>query len=141
MLKTLLPPNDPYLNHVRVIKRLKEELEKYEYLIVGFDFDDTVYDYHQKGYTYNGVIDLLKEAKSLGFILCLYTVEPDPDKLKWKIDYCKNLGIEPDYVNKSPVMIGTTKPFFNILLDDRAGLYCSYIALKEIIEYANSKSN
>lgn len=132
-------PSDPYCSHARVMHRLKEELKKYEFLIIGFDFDDTIYDYHNKGYSYNDVINLLKQAKSLGFILCLYTVEPDKEKLQWKINYCKNLGIEPDYVNKSPVMIGTTKPFFNILLDDRAGLYCSYLALKEIIQYANSE--
>ena len=132
-------PTDPYCNHARIIDRLKNELEKYEFLIVGFDFDDTIYDYHNKGYTYDYVINLLKEAKELGFILCLYTVELDPDKLEWKINYCKNLGIEPDYVNKSPVMISTTKPFFNVLLDDRAGLYESYCTLKEIINYANSK--
>lgn len=134
-------PSDPYCNHARVINRLKEELEKYEFLIIGFDFDDTIYDYHKKGYTYDGVINLLRKAKELGFILCLYTVEPDSHKLTWKISYCTNLGIGPDYINKSPVMIGTTKPFFNILLDDRAGLYSSYLALKEIIEYAESKSN
>lgn len=103
--------------------------------------DDTIYDYHQRGYTYDYVIGLLRKAKEIGFILCLYTVEPDPNKLQWKIDYCTNLGIEPDYVNKSPVMMRTSKPFFNILLDDRAGLYGSYLALKEIIDYANSKSN
>lgn len=127
--------SDPYCNSINVIERLKSEYKKYEFLIIGFDFDDTIYDYHQKGYKYNKVINLLREAKDLGMILCLYTVEPDPKKLQWKIDYCKDLGIEPDYVNKSPVMVGTTKPFFNILLDDRAGLYSACIELENIIDY------
>lgn len=135
----MMPINDPYYSHSRVIDRLKEELKKYEFLIIGFDFDDTIYDYHKKGYSYDNVINLLKTSKELGFVLCLYTVEPDPNKLKWKINYCKELGIEPDYVNKSPVMIGTSKPFFNILLDDRAGLHSACLELKGIIEYVMSE--
>ncbi len=36
-------------------------------------------------------------------------------------------------------MIGTSKPFFNILLDDRAGLHSACLELKGIIEYVISK--
>ena len=63
------------------------------------------------------------------------------DWLKWKIDYCKHFGIEPDYVNESPLIKGTKKPFFNLLLDDRAGLEEAYTLLVNVIDYANSKSD
>lgn len=131
----------PYCSAERCFERLKREVEKYEYLIIGFDFDDTIYDYYKKGYDYSDVINLLKECKELGFILCLYTVEPSPEKLQWKINFCKELGIEPDYVNKSPVMMSTTKPFFNVLLDDRAGLESAYLLLKRVVEYATRSSS
>lgn len=35
--------------------------------------------------------------------------------------YCFHFGIKVDYINESPIM-NTRKPYYNILLDDRAGL-------------------
>ena len=108
---------------------------------MGFDFDNTIFDIHNNGGNYSDVINLLRECKKLGFILCLYTAELREDWLKWKVQYCGHFGIEPDYINESPLLQGTKKPFFNILLDDRAGLESAYETLKTVIDYANSKSN
>lgn len=121
------------------VERLKKEFDTHGKLVVGFDFDNTIFDVHNRGGNYSKVIEILQECKRLGFILCLYTAELREDWLKWKVDYCKHFGIEPDYVNESPLIPGTKKPFFNILLDDRAGLESAYITLKRTIEYANSK--
>ena len=122
------------------ITRLVKEYETHGKLVVGFYFDNTIFDVHNNGGNYSMVIGLLKKCKELGFILCLYTAELREDWLKWKIDYCKHFGIEPDYVNESPLLPGTKKPFFNILLDDRAGLESAYLILKHVVDYANSKS-
>lgn len=51
-------------------------------------------------------ITLLQKCKKLGFVLCLYTAESREDWLKWKVDYCKHFGIEPSYVNASPLLGG-----------------------------------
>ena len=123
------------------VERLYNEFKTHGKLVVGFDFDNTIFDVHNNGGSYKCVIDLLKECKKLGFVLCLYTAELREDWLKWKVDYCKHFGIEPDYVNESPLLPGTKKPFFNILLDDRAGLESAYKILKQVVDYANSKSN
>lgn len=123
------------------VERLKKEYETHGKLVVGFDFDNTIFDVHNNGGNYSEVITLLQQCKKLGFILCLYTAELREDWLKWKVDYCKHFGIEPDYVNESPLLPGTKKPFFNILLDDRAGLESAYQTLKQVVEYANSKSS
>lgn len=132
--------NHPFFN-AGATERLIKEYETHGKLVVGFDFDNTIFDVHNNGCNYSDVINLLRECKRLGFVLCLYTAELREDWLKWKIGYCKHFGIEPDYVNESPLLPGTKKPFFNILLDDRAGLESAYITLKEVVEYANSKSN
>lgn len=132
--------NHPFFN-AGAIERLIEEYETHSKLVVGFDFDNTIFDVHNNGCNYSDVIKLLKDCKKLGFILCLYTAELREDWLKWKIDYCKHFGIEPDYVNESPLLPGTKKPFFNILLDDRAGLESAYTILKTVVDYANSKSD
>lgn len=123
------------------ISRLVKEYETHGKLVVGFDFDNTIFDAHNNGGNHSSIIKLLQECKKLGFILCLYTAELREDWLKWKVDYCKHFGIEPDYVNESPLLPGIKKPFFNILLDDRAGLESAYQTLKQVVEYANSKSS
>ena len=130
----------PFFNFGALV-RLKKEYESHGKLVVGFDFDNTIFDVHNNGRNYSAIITLLQECKKLGFILCLYTAELREEWLKWKIDYCKHFGIEPDYVNESPLLPGTKKPFFNILLDDRAGLESAYNTLKEVIIYANIKSD
>lgn len=121
------------------IERLKKELDTHGKLVIGFDFDNTIFDVHNRGGSYKEVIDILKQCKDHGWILCLSTAELREDWLQWKVNYCKHFGIEPDYVNESPLLKGTKKPFFNLLLDDRAGLQSAYIILKNVLNYADSK--
>ncbi len=121
------------------INRLKSEYDKYKKLVIGFDFDNTIFDMHNTGGDYSMVISLLQECKKLGFILCLYTADLREDWIEWKVKYCKHFKIDPDYINESPLLSGTKKPFFNLLLDDRAGLESAYIILHNIVTYANSK--
>ena len=91
----------------------------------------------QVGLYWQGLIhDLSKFSR-----IELNTSESNEEKLKWKIQYCKHFGIEPDYVNESPLLPKTKKPFFSLLLDDRAGLESAYNILFNIVSYANFKSN
>lgn len=128
-------------NDYNCIKRLEKELNTYGNLVIGFDFDNTIFDVHNIGGNYKDIIDALKDCKSKGWTLCLFTSELDEKWLKWKVDFCKHYGIEPDYVNESPLLKGTKKPFFSLLLDDRAGLQSAYIILKSVLNYAESKLN
>lgn len=126
-------------NDEESIKRLIDEYEKHKKLVIGFDFDNTIFDVHNKGVNCTDVIRKLQMCKELGFILCLYTAELREDWLKWKVDYCKHFGIEPDYINESPLLQGTKKPFFNLLIDDRAGLQSSINILSNLLSYVNIK--
>lgn len=123
-------------NRKKLVERLLEKYHKENGLIIGFDFDHTIFDYHNEGGDYSCVIDLLKVCSELGFTMCLWTTEPNEEKLSWKIDYCKELGIKVDYVNESPVkkFKHCVKPYFNILLDDISGLEEAYYILGETIE-------
>lgn len=47
-------------------KRLLEEYKKYGKLIVAFDYDNTIFDYHNNGGDYSCVIELLKRCARLG---------------------------------------------------------------------------
>lgn len=123
---------DTYLDDRNAIERLKEDYNKNGNLVIGFDFDDTVFPYHDT--KTDMVIDLLRQCKELGFTLCIWSTCERSTDIKYKVYISEKMGIKPDYVNESPLMSGTIKPYFNILLDDRAGLASSYNILKKTIE-------
>ena len=119
--------------------KLIEEYEKYHNLIIGFDFDNTICGLDNE--SISKVILLLQECKKLGFTLCLYTISTSEEWLAWKVKYCEYFGISPDYINDSPVLRGNRKPFFNILLDDRAGLNEACICLENVVNYIQNHGN
>lgn len=118
---------DRYLDLNESVKRLVADYKKHNNLFVAFDFDNTVFDYFGTGETYPKLEVLLRFLKSKGFKLILFTGN-EGEKLQGIVRYCKEHGYEPDFVNESPVM-KTTKPYYNILLDDRAGLNDAYQTL------------
>ena len=47
---------DPYLNDDMCIDRLVENWRLHNGIIIAFDFDNTIFDYYDKGYRYDKVI-------------------------------------------------------------------------------------
>lgn len=115
---------DRYLAISECVNRLVLDYKKHGNLFIAFDFDNTVFDYHKVGDTFPKLENLLRFLKLNNFNLILFTGNED-DKLIEIIDYCKSNGYEPTYVNENPIM-KTRKPYYNILLDDRAGLNDAY---------------
>ena len=109
-------------NKERCKERLLREYKTHGNLVIAFDFDSTVYDYYKEGTDYSDIINLLLKSQELGFTLILFTVENNIANLQDKIDYLHGLGIHPKYINESPLFSGSAKPYYNLLLDDRAGL-------------------
>ena len=64
---------DYYLNSGNSSVRLLDEYNNYGTLVVAFDFDDTVYDFHSKGRMYTDVITLLQNLKSINCYLICWT--------------------------------------------------------------------
>jgi hypothetical protein len=123
---------DRYLNYEQVLNRLLDQYQEHGNLIIAFDFDNTVFDYENDGDTFPKLEKLLRFLKSLGFHLMLYTGN-EGKRLEEIVKYCKKRRYEPNYVNENPLM-KTRKPFWNILLDDRAGLKETY---KTVIDFLN----
>lgn len=119
--------SDRYLNNWECVNRLVSDYKKHNNLFVSFDFDNTVFDYFGTGETYPKLESLLIFLKEKGFNLILFTGN-EGDKLQDIVKYCKDHGYAPDFVNENPIM-KTTKPYYNILLDDRAGLNDAYQTL------------
>jgi hypothetical protein len=140
---------DFYLNDNNVVNRLVEEWNKYGKIIIAYDFDNTVYDYNNKGYTYNYVIELLQECSELGAYYVVFT-SCEEDKFSFIKEYLKEKKIPFDKINENIDMIPFKgrKIYYNILLDDRAGLKSAHDNLritlgniyldKAITEYDNS---
>ena len=122
-------------NFERCKKRLLEEYKTYGNLIIAFDFDNTVFDYKGLGDDYSDIIQMLKACKDKNMTLVLFTVCTDPNELQKKIVYLNECGIKPDYINTSPIFEGSAKPYYNLLLDDRAGLEEAVQLLKFILQY------
>lgn len=62
-----MPKLDHYFDTQNCVDRLMADYRKHNNLIVGCDFDDTVFDFHKKGHTFNEVISLLRDVKLLTF--------------------------------------------------------------------------
>lgn len=127
-----------YYNEQRCMTRLLDDFLKHGNLVIAFDFDNTIYDYHEIGCTFNDVICLLKECSELGFTMVLFTANEGKEKLDFCKEYCLKNGIRVDYINESPIM-KTRKPYYNILLDDRAGLESAYKTLKAVVSNIKSE--
>ena len=137
-------------------ERLMAEYLKYDTLYIGFDFDNTIWNYDKYHNAYDSsntdarfdeVVELLKLCKQAGMKLCLWTSCWSDEEESLKADICKDWGIEVDYINCSPLSPGAKKPHFNVLLDDKSGLEEVYHILSKLLlmiatfNYIEDKSN
>ena len=123
---------DFYLKKENTFERLLREYKKYDSLVVAFDFDNTVYDFHQKGLNFTDVITLLQNLKKIGCYLIIFTANEDEDFVK---KYCKDNQIPFDTINENPPFhqSKSRKIYYNILLDDRAGLHETFTHLTKLV--------
>ena len=124
-----------------MIERLYKGYLKYGTLYIAFDFDNTIWDYDKFGDNYEDnpdavhwdIVELLRGCKKIGLKLILWTSCPKIEDEITKNDLCRAWGIEPDYINCSPLSPGAKKPHFNLLLDDRAGLESAVQMLTKLL--------
>jgi hydroxymethylpyrimidine pyrophosphatase-like HAD family hydrolase len=130
---------DFYLNSKNSSNRLIDEYKKYGSLVVAFDFDDTVYDFHKKGKIYNDVMNLLRELKAINCYLICWTGQEDKD---FVMAYLKEHNIPFDAYNENPPFHKSTsrKVYANVYLDDRAGLKQVYDELKDLVITVKTKN-
>ena len=121
---------DPFLNDLKCIKRLVNEWVTHKSLIIAYDYDNTVFDYHGIGYQFNDIISLLQECKKYGAKFIVFSCSP-PDRYEEMTKYLIDNDIPWDTINQNIIELhgGQGKVFYNILLDDRAGLKSAYSVL------------
>ena len=124
---------DEYLVANASFLRLLKEYNEHKSLVIAYDFDNTIYDFHNKGVSYQNVIELLRELKRINCICICFTANEDTEFVK---NYCKINAIPLDKLNENPDFFKSksNKIYFNALLDDRAGLIQVYTELNLLIK-------
>ncbi|AEZ50190.1 haloacid dehalogenase type 3 [Bacillus phage BCPG3] len=126
---------DYFMIEDNAVNRLLHEWWTYGQIVVAYDFDNTVFDYHSEGHDYSEVIELIHELNEAGAYLMVYTARPD-DQLDFVAKYLSEQRIPFDSINKTPEFIPfgeNKKLYYNILLDDRAGLESAVKILKRVL--------
>jgi len=123
---------DFYLNPENSFNRLVEEYKQYKSLVVAFDFDDTVYDFHKKGRIYSDLVELLRKLKAINCYLICWTGQENIEFVK---TYLTDNNIPFDSINQNPPFHKSTskKVYANVYLDDRAGLKQVFDDLNNLI--------
>ena len=136
---------DPYLRPNSQFKRLWKEYHAYKNLIVACDLDDTLFDYHGNGHSYDNVIRLVQDLKEIGCTIIIWTANQTHNIE----DICKVKGIPYDYINEDcPQAVefwakqGKTsarKLFCNVFIDDRSSLDKTYADLELLVWLLKNK--
>jgi hypothetical protein len=127
---------DPFTSTSNIVKRLHKEYKKHPKLIIAVDFDDTVYDFHKLGALHERAINVVKQCNVLGFYVVLWTASA-PERYSLMNEYMHEHGIQVDAINKNPIKLpfgNNGKIYYNILLDDRAGLGQALDALEIFLD-------
>lgn len=131
---------DHFLIENNVFERLLKEYNLHKKIVVAYDFDNTVYDYHNQGHIYNQVIKLIRRCKANGFELIVFTGSHST-RIEYIKKYLTENNIPFDRINENPIFFksDSRKIFYNILLDDRAGLLTSYKILNKLLNLIEKK--
>lgn len=123
---------DYYLSEENCYQRLKSEFQKYGKLIFCVDFDDTIYDFHKLGRSYDDIINLLHRWEKYSEVVIL-TGNGD-DKYDVIEKYLSEKQITYRGINcDSSVSFGGRKTYGNVYIDDRGGLPSVYRILSRLI--------
>lgn len=117
---------DEYLDTEKSYNRLKEEFKTHKRLIIAYDLDSTVFDYHHTNASYEMVKDLIRKYRKYAYFIVFTSSEPDRyDEIKAIL---KKENLPYDSINDDAPFIPFKgrKVYYNILLDDRAGLNQTY---------------
>lgn len=121
----------------KYIDRLTKEWNTHGKIVIGVDFDSTLYPYGtiDNSEDIAKVIVLLKDCRFVGCYIMIHTASSELRHPEIKT-YCEEIGIKVDSINSNPINLpygNEGKPYANIYLDDRAGLNEACTILSEAL--------
>lgn len=125
---------DKYLDVENSYARLKKEFLENDKLIIAYDLDSTVYDYHHTGGSFEMVKDIIRKFKDYAYFIVFTCSESDRfPEIK---EILEKENIPYDAINEDAPFINFTgrKMYYNIFLDDRAGLKQTYDELNRLYD-------
>ena len=129
-----------------LLENLQKQYSKYNQLIIAYDFDDTVREWNPDN-PYEGVVGrhkdvvkLLQRAKekinNAKFICYTARDHNNPLTIEYITQFCKENNIPLDTINENIITWYEypSKLFYNIFLDDKAGLETAVYVLENFID-------
>jgi len=122
-------------------QRLLQEWQQHGKIILGVDFDDTIYPWKFRGKEdyaeFDKTIQLLRTAHETGAYIVIFT-QCDPNRYKEIEEYCEKIKLPVDTINITPFEIPegygkNGKIYANLFIDDRAGLTEALITLERVM--------
>lgn len=113
--------------------RLIKQYNTHGKLLVAVDFDDTVFPFSVPDKEVEHVRELIRRLNTGGHEVIVFTCRHDEEPVK---AFYHTQGMKYDYFNESPVKdeeVGLGKIYFNVLLDDKAGLNEVYCTLESVL--------
>lgn len=112
--------------------RLLKEWEEHKKIIIGVDYDDTIFPWKFTSQEdCDKVIEELIRCKNTGAYITIFTCS-NVDRFDEIREYCKSKGLKIDSINENPISLpygNVNKIYANIFIDDRAGLTESLLIL------------
>lgn len=126
--------NDPFIYKENVKNRLISEYKKYGKLIIAYDFDYTIHNYRpEDNFTYDVVMSLLREWRPYAHLI-VFSASPE-ERYPYIKNYLHQHNIPYDAINDDVIERNPTrKLYYNVFLDDRAGLGETVEVLTEILQ-------
>lgn len=121
------------------LTRLLEIFDEHKTLVVAVDFDNTLFDFHHNKekhvrteYDFSLLYTQLARLKDVGCYIIIWTANEDTDFIKRFLEEKK---IPYDAINENPPFFKSTsrKIYYNVLLDDAAGLQETYLLLNRFL--------
>lgn len=132
-----------YLKKENCVERLYREYKKHPRLIICADFDDSIYPWSlSKDTDFSRIFQLLRRAKNEhNFYIVLWTASA-PERFDMMRKYCAENNLIIDSINENPIPLpfgNHKKIYYNLLLDDRAGLFGAVEILEELLRKIDMK--
>lgn len=128
-----------YYDEDKSVQRLISEWEAFGRIVIAVDFDNTIYDSHNLGIDCEYIKEILSRCRQFGCYIIIWTAREQYEYYQVK-DYLKQIDFDYDFINKDIMRPNSTSPkmYYQILLDDRAGLTQSISILEKVIDYKES---